>query len=204
MTPGIKSTAVGTWAKYLYKNRPSGIAYYENESLPKTSQVVYLKNYHVGGTPQLAENIGINWKAPKLWFFEINLSLFEDAYVDLAPIKRTQAITDITLTGNSESEVMENYNNAVNQLKHQDKLNGGLMLNVSIGKLIYLDRKNSLSINVTLNNITNNKNLQTGGYEQGRLPLSNGKIDTSNLNKYPNKYYYAQGFNVFANVGYRF
>ena len=204
ITPEIKITAVGTWAKYLYKNRPTGITNYENGSLPDTSQVVYLKNYHVGGTPQLAGNIGINWKAPKLWFFEINLSLFEDAYVDLAPIKRTQAITDITLTGNSESEVMENYNNAVNQLKHQDKLNGGLMLNVSIGKLIYLDRKNSLSINVTLNNITNNKNLQTGGYEQGRLPLSNGKIDTSNLNKYPNKYYYSQGFNVFANVGYRF
>ena len=73
------------------------------------------------------------------------------------------------------------------------------MLNLSVGKLIYLDRKNSLSINVTLSNITNNKNLQTGGYEQGRFDFSN-----FDENKYPNKYYYAQGINVFANVGYKF
>ena len=204
ITPEVKVTFAGTVAKYQYRNRPTGITNYENGSLPDTTQTVYLKNYNVGGTPQLAGNIGVNWKAPKLWFFDLNLSLFDRAYVDLAPIKRTQLITDIEIQGNNEKEMLDNYNNAVDQLKHQQKLKGGLMLNLSIGKLIYLDRRNSLSINVTVNNITNNTKLQTGGYEQGRLPLSNGKIDVSNLNKYPNKYYYAQGINVFANVGYRF
>ena len=197
--PDVKLTAVGTVSRYQYKNNPTGTTNYENGILPDTTQTVYLKNFYVGGSPQIAWNFGVSWKAPKLWFFDLNVSIFEQSYVTISPIKRTAQAAEFPLEGNSVSEMMDYYHSKIKAITHQQKLKGGAMLNLSVGKLIYLDRKNSLSINVTLSNITNNKNLQTGGYEQGRFDFSN-----FDENKYPNKYYYAQGINVFANVGYKF
>ena len=70
---------------------------------------------------------------------------------------------------------------------------------MSIGHVIYLNRRASLNFNLSLNNLLNNTNIQTGGYQQGRFDYKN--FTTS---KYPNKYYYAQGFKMFLNVGVRF
>ena len=53
-------------------------------------------------------------------------------------------------------------------------------------------------------NVLNNRGVRTGGYEQGRLPMTNEGMDLANLNKFPPKFYYMQGLNVFLNVGYKF
>ena len=42
------------------------------------------------------------------------------------------------------------------------------MLDLSIGKYIRLQKRPRLSINLTLNNVTNNTDMKTGGYEQNR------------------------------------
>ena len=70
---------------------------------------------------------------------------------------------------------------------------------MSIGKLIYLSRSSSLNINLNLSNLLDNKNIQTGGYQQGRFDYKN-----YDMSKYPNKYYYAQGFKMYLNLGVRF
>ena len=45
----------------------------------------------------------------------------------------------------------------------------------------------------------------TGGFQQGRMPmLDETSLDMENLNRFPNKYYYAWGFNMFLNLGFRF
>ena len=49
--------------------------------------------------------------------------------------------------------------------------------------------------------------MKTGGYQQARIPVTTDSakpIDINALGKFPNKYYYAQGFNFFINLGYRF
>ena len=73
------------------------------------------------------------------------------------------------------------------------------MLNLSIGKLIYLNRSASLNVNLNIDNVLNNKNIQTGGYQQGRFDYTN-----YTTTRYPNKYYYAQGIKVYFTVGVRF
>ena len=199
LTPSLTASAVATFAQYQYKNRPTGITSYENGSRADTTQTVYMKNYHVGGTPQQAFNIGLDWTAPNRWFFDVNLSWFDQAYVDPSPIRRTAAAMAFTPEGSTAAEIQKNYEERAHEIAHQDKLNGGFILNASIGKLIYLTRSSSMNINLSLSNILNNRNLQTGGYEQGRFDFTN-----FNVNKYPNKYYYAQGFNLFLNVGFKF
>ena len=73
------------------------------------------------------------------------------------------------------------------------------MIDASIGHVIYLNRRASLNINLNLNNILDNRNIMTGGYQQGRFDYKN-----FSTGKFPNKYYYAQGFKMFLNLGVRF
>ena len=81
--------------------------------------------------------------------------------------------------------------------------------------MLYLKGGRALNINLSISNITNNTGMKTGGYQTGRIPTVNrvsatpGQQDTdifvsSNVQKYPAKYYYAWGTNFFLNIGYRF
>ena len=67
---------------------------YENGMMPDTATTVYLKNYHIGGTPQTAVNIGIDRAAPHSWFFGINASYMGNAYVNLTPV-RHEALSNL-------------------------------------------------------------------------------------------------------------
>ena len=86
------------------------------------------------------------------------------------------------------------------------------LIDASIGKLIYLPNRQSISINLSITNLTNNTHFKTGGYQQARLPrgVRQGEKDyqnsviTANAWKYPSKYYYAWGANFFLNVTYKF
>lgn len=93
----------------------------------------------------------------------------------------------------------------------QEKCKGGWMFDASIGKSIRFHNSSVLSINLQLQNIGNNTNLKTGGYEQNRddnyYTLSSnpkiGKQKTYIFSKNP-KYYYANSFNYYLNISYRF
>ena len=194
VTPAITITFAGTWARYQYKNRPTGTRSYENGMMPDTTQVVYLKNFYVGGTPQTAFNLGIDWAAPKSWFFNINGSWMGNAYVNLSPI-RHEALPNLWQVVNTYEELVSK----MEELATQDKLNNAFVLNASIGKVININRKVSLNLNLNVDNILNNRKIMTYGYQQGRFDYTN-----YNLGKYPNRYFYAQGIKVFFNVGVRF
>lgn len=194
ITPSITATAAGTVSSYRYKNNPTGVRSYENGMAPDTATTVYLKNHHIGGTPQTAFNIGIDWAAPKMWFFNINASWMGDSYVNLSPV-RHEVIPNLWNKYPEQAELEA----ANREISADDKLNDAFVLNASIGKLIYINRKMSLNINVNVDNILNKKNIMTYGYQQGRFDYS----DFNGL-KYPNKYYFSQGIKVFVNVGLRF
>ena len=194
VTPSITVSAAGTYSRYQYKNRPTGTRSYENGMSPDTVTTVYLKNFYVGGTPQQAYNIGIDWAAPGMWFFNINASWMGDSYVDLSPV-RHESMSDLWKFVDSEEEL----NQKVAEISTQEKLKDVFVLNFSIGKLIYLNRSASMNINLNVDNVLNNKKICTGGYQQGRFDYTN-----FNVGKYPNKYYHGQGIKVFVNVGFKF
>ena len=86
------------------------------------------------------------------------------------------------------------------------------LVDVSVGKLIYLPKRQSLSINLSVSNVTNNTHFKTGGYQQARLPRAvrqgekdyHNSVITANAWKFPSKYYYAWGVNFFLTVTYKF
>lgn len=194
ITPSITLSFAGTVAQYQYTNNPMGTRSYENGLREDMTQQVFLKNYYLGGTPQKAANLGIDWAAPGSWFFNINGSWMGDAYVNLSPI-RHEALPDLW----EKYPNVDDLTAAVESLADQDKLKDAFVLNASIGKVLYINRKVSMNFNLNVDNILNNRKIQTYGYQQGRFDYTN-----YDAQKYPNKYFYAQGIKVYLNVGVRF
>ena len=141
-----------------------------------------------------------------------------------------QTTDNMQLRVNVDGEGMANYenaeldNNGVPVLKYpysimtmQENLSATnplyrFIIDASVGKLIYLKNRQSVSINLSITNLTNNTHFKTGGYQQARLPraVRQGEKDyqnsliTANAWKYPSKYYYAWGINFFLTVTYKF
>ena len=86
-------------------------------------------------------------------------------------------------------------------------MKGGFLLDASVGKVLYFNKRaQSLNINLSLNNLLNNTSMVTGGYQQSRLSRNNKSAVKAiePIDKFPNRYYYAWGFNMFLNVAFKF
>ena len=188
-------SAAGTYADYRYTSNSLGTMSFENGAQEDKVDSVYTKNLKTNTGPQMAFNVTLDYFHPKMWFADITLNYFDNNYLDFAPSRFSK--TNVAKYTTDEMK---------QSLGTQEKLNGGFLLDASVGKLIYLKDRRSLNLNLSLSNMLNNTNMITGGYQQGRLPIDSDTkaIDPSRLNYFPNKYYYAWGFNLFLNVGYKF
>ena len=196
LSPSLTVSGAANIARYQYKNNPFGTRSYENGSEADVTNQVYLKNYYVAGTPQECYSMAFNWAGPHQWYVELNGAWMNRSFVSMSPI-RHEAQTEFFFLADTEEEIME----LIKDFSAQDKLNEALVFNASIGHVIYINRTASFNINLNLNNILDNRNIQTGGYQQGRTD-TNDYTNTST--KFPNKYYYGQGFKMFLNLGLRF
>ncbi|MCW5917508.1 MAG: hypothetical protein KIS82_09205, partial [Ferruginibacter sp.] len=62
-----------------------------------------------------------------------------------------------------------------------------------------MKKRTYLVFNVGVSNILNNKDIVSGGYEQLRFDFAE-----KNVNKFPDKQFFAYGTNFFASIGLRF
>jgi len=190
---------------------------------------VIAKDMHVNGTPLTALSVGANYNING-WFFEATLNYYDRVYVDFSEYRRlSNVLTEYTATSvNSEGEYVysggtlaemkaafdesgeggifydQNGNVVETIAPEQEKFDGGFMLDLSIGRYIRLKGGKSLSINLSLNNVTNNRNMRTGGFEQNRDDFYNTGVARNYVFSKNSKYYYANGFNAFLNIGFKF
>lgn len=188
----LSVSAVGTLARYQYKNDPWGVRSIENGSMDDVVRRVYIKNYYVGGTPQQAVSLAVNYNVSR-WFFEVNAQWFGDSYFELSPT-RHEEMPGLWKFCFSEEE----YAQRRDEITHQDRLNNEWVVNLSVGKVIYT-KFGSLNFNLSVNNLLNNRNIQTSGWQEGKFDYTNYDV-----NKFRNKVWYAQGLRVFLNFGIRF
>lgn len=194
ITPSITATFAGMYSRFQYKNNPQGTRSFENGMYADTTQTVYLKNYYVGSTPQYCANIGVDYAAPKNWYFNVNMTWQGDAYVNLAP-RYHEVLPNIYQDLGAEAA------DRIKELSIQEKIKNAYSLNASIGKALYL-KKVTLNFNLNLTNITNNKDIATYAYQQGRMKTSS--VGAYDRNYFPTRFNYAQGFRMYLNVGVRF
>ena len=152
----------------------------------------YQKHY-VPSTPQLAADLGLNYRTNSYWFFELHGQYFANSYLDMNPLYRTDMITagpDGIVTPVE-----------IDDLTAQERFEPVFQLNASIGKSWYIDRKYNFGFSLNLQNLTNHRAVKTGGYEGTRL------IDSKTMERYykfDSKYFYMQGFNYMLNLYFRF
>ncbi|MBR1681948.1 MAG: TonB-dependent receptor [Bacteroidaceae bacterium] len=189
---------------------------------------VYAEGMHMNGTPLTALNIGVNYNI-KGWYLGLDLNYYDRVYLGFSQYRRlSNVMAQYVASGVDEkgrhlfpdvdAETLKNeggilYDQQGNIIHaysaKQEKFDGGFMLDASIGHSFYLRHGRSLNVNLSLSNLLNNTNMRTSGYEQNRddnyynLDGSVGESKAYKFSKNP-KYYYAQGFNFFLNIGFRF
>jgi len=205
-----------------------------NWTNPVTKQAMPLQviaeGMRVNGTPLTALNVGLKYNK-NYWFFEVNANYYDRVYIGFSPYRRlTNIVGNHTPSVNGDGNlvyavtaaelaeqggVLFTNEGAVRKCyaPDQEKGKGGLMIDASIGKSIRLRHGKTMSINLQGQNLTNNTNLKTGGYEQNRDDSyyntygtgdgSKGMDKAYKFSKNP-KYYYANAINFFLNVGYKF
>lgn len=234
VTSALSFSLTGTYGEAEYVNNPYAQLAYEgmNSSTisslnkwtnPVTGEAMPLyvvaKGMRVNGTPLTAVSLGVNYNVNG-WFFEANLNYYDRVYIDFSEYRRlsnrlnnyTSTSADKPTYDLTEAELHEkggilfaaNGDFVEAYSPKQEKAKGGFMLDASIGKYIRLKKGKSLSINLTLQNLTNNRNLKTGGYEQNRDDLYTTGVARSYRFSKNSKYYYANAFNAFLNLGFKF
>ena len=202
---------------------------------------VLIKGLHVATGPQLNSSLKLSFFHPKMWFADITVNYFDWSYLDYAPARRMKGLftgqradesvvngwygdtyTNAFLKDEQGEVIYDQYGVPTlkypySLLSNQEMLTASnplhrFLVDVSLGKLIYLKNRQSISINLTVNNILNNTHFKTGGYQQARLPRqtrqgvadSENSVISPNAWKFPAKYYYAWGTNFYLNIQYKF
>ena len=184
---GLSVNAVAAYGQHLYTSRPSATVYVNNSAeVLASDKTIYLINYKVGGMPQSAYSAGIKYSGKKYWFAGANFNYFADIYLDPNPDRRTEE----ALAGLVENDPQ------VHEIIDQTRLENGYSVSLFAGKSFKINDY-FLNINVNINNLTNNRDFVTGGFEQLRY-------DPMNIGKFPPKVGYMYGINYFVMATLRF
>ena len=170
----------------------------DQQQLANDKTTIYMDGAKIGGSPLTALSVGVDYNV-KGWYLSASLNYYDRIFVSPSLYARMENIAKIDggydANGNPTSTI---------NIPSQFKGDGGFMLDASIGKSIRLNGGKQLNINLSLNNILNNENMVTGGYEQNRGDLNeDNEKRTYVFSKNP-FLYYASAFNAYLNIGLRF
>ena len=216
---GLALEGALSWGDYVYTSTPNVIQTIDNDGevvLDATvpywaSHNTYKKNadgtyvvsngknvvdkkvrHYVPSTPQIAASLGLDY-SNNYWFAGIDLQYFDKMYLDMNPLYRTSMA--VNGPDNKWTAAEEEY------MAAQEKFPRAFVLNANLGKSWYIKRKYNVGFSLQVNNILNNTNVRTGGYEQTRL------IDSEDFKRYyrfDSKYFYMMGTNYMLTVWFRF
>jgi len=186
VTTTLKINLAAALGSYKYISRPSVTVTKDNsDSIFTYNQSVYIKNFYISNTPQTAAMIGVNYASPKSWYLGASISYFGDTYIDYNPERRTAEMVDPS-----------NPSNAL--ITEQSSVPSAYLVDASIGKSWRI-KKYFINLNFQVANVLDKTDFKTGGYEQLRYSgLS------SDITKFPSRYYYAFGRTYYLSLGFRF
>ena len=198
ITSSLSINALASVGDAKYTDHANGFLISENEKVVD-NDIVYMKGVRADGTPLTAVSLGIDYNVSG-WYLSANVNYYDRIYIDASKFAR---LADVV-----KDPVVDANGNMVLNIPNQYQGKGGFMVDASIGKSISLRGGKKLNLNLSLNNILNNTNMITGGYEQNRADIRYNKDESTSERAYQfskNPYlYYANAFNFYLNIGFRF
>ena len=151
------------------------------------------QKHYVPSTPQTAASLGLSYNY-NYWFIDADVEYFDRAYLDMNPLYRT----DFAVAG------LDNFitDEEVLYMTTQEKFKAAWLLNFSVGKSWYIQRKYQIGISANVKNLLNNKSVKTGGYEQTRMV--DNTATKERYYRFDSKYFYMAGTNYMINLYFRF
>ena len=193
--------ALGTYSEAKYTDNTD--VYWMSSTTGKINEeICHNKGMRQSGTPLAAASLGVNYRINR-WYLNLTGNYYDRIYLSYSTNMRYE--NNLKNAGRFHAGEYD--------VPEQAKGNGGFMLDASIGRQFFVWH-NPLSVNLQLCNLTNRRNITTGGYEQSRSNYSVTETEgsgtevttsprTYNFEKNAKKFY-AQGFNFMLNLNYRF
>ena len=190
---------------YVYTSNPhmtqtvdnSATVVMDNVLVPYWKETVTLEGkktqHYVAGTPQIAASLGLAYNY-NYWFIDADVEYFGESYLDMNPLYRT----DYAVAGPDNNMT----NEEIEYMTAQEKFDPAVLVNLSVGKSWYIQRKYQLGFSLNVKNILNNKDVKTGGYEQTRIV--DNTVAKERFYRFDPKYFYMAGTNYMLNVYFRF
>jgi len=188
----LTANVAGSVGAYQYNSRPRSLFTADNEALnpdiiAADDSEIFIKNYYLPGV-QNAGSIGLEYRSPKFWFINVNGNFFNNINIDLFPERRTNAAVEgIVLPDNQELS---------SSIIDQTELSDQFALNLFAGKS-WRVKKTTIQFSISVNNILNNKEFVTGGFEQFRYRDRQPEV-------FPERLFYAWGTNYSAGITLRY
>jgi hypothetical protein len=201
VTSTITLNAAAALGRYYYDSKQSAVITVDNSASVLGQQIIYAENFRVPSTPMEAYSLGATYRSPKFWFISLTGNYFDESYLSFNPLRRTYDALKFVAPGTP------GYNDIFNQTKFDSQYTldffGGyswkLPRDFEVSK-----KPTYLVFNLGVNNILDNKDIVTGGFEQLRFDAQTSSSDPVSTGKFPAKLYYAYGLNFFASVTLRF
>lgn len=189
---GLSLKGAVSWGQYTYDSNPDYVQIQDNSGEVKNAGKVYWRDKRVESTPQLAANAGLNYRGPKNVYAAVDFNYFDRMYLSMSPLYRTDAVLTPGMTPGETA-----------RLRRQERFGSACVMNASIGKNWYIKRKFTLGFSLNAENLLNDRDIKTGGYEQIRL-LKNKEASTLTYEPFDAKYFYMFGTTYYLNVYFRF
>lgn len=179
----------GSFYQLYYRGRPIGKLYGDNTEILLATESLRIDGYRIGGSPQQALHLGISYRSPTGWMASVSVNHTSNHWVSLHYLKRT--ITNQSLM-DSTTNIFSRW---LAQEKLPDLLNIHLMLGYTF-RVVNRSSQRSPSVRIFLSarNLPNAFFISSG-YEQQRIAA-----DVSQLNLFPNKYFFTPGSYLSVNL----
>ena len=213
---GISFQGAANYGDYRYTSNPNFVQIIDNSAEVVLEDKVNWKNFFVESTPQIAVNVGLDYRGSNNWFASVNFNYYDKLYLSMNPAYRTnnavKSYVNILANTNATEESVVWALTNIENMRRQEDLGHAYTLSASVGKNFYIKRIYMLGFSLEAKNILNNQNIKTGGYEQMRMRRTrgyNGNASGSNpaesyYSRFDSKYFYMLGTNYFLNLYFRF
>ncbi|MEC5394143.1 TonB-dependent receptor [Bergeyella sp. RCAD1439] len=217
VSPTLNIIAAGSYGEYTYENNPNLYLTLDSDLYARGFESLgqaNIKGYKVAGTPQKAASLGFRYNSPKFWWFGASANYLADQFLSFSSIIRSASFYTNPLTGDpyaayadpfSGTAIPEATPENVAALVKQTKFDDQFMINANVGKSFRFG-KYRMGVSLSVNNVLNNRNYVTGGFEQGRK--SNFRefyLESQRETPYFGpRLWYDRGRTYFANVYLRF
>lgn len=197
---GLTATFAGNFGKYTYNSQPNALVTKNNSAdVIYPSQKTYLKNYNVGGQPQLATTLGLRYVGKQYWSVGINFNYFDWMWVTVNPIRRTADAVDLVPENSAKWHEILDQEKLKGQFTMDLNANYSWNLGRQFKKLAKTGHNYYLNFNASINNLTNNRKFIIRGQEQLRFDYNE-----KNVQKFASRYQYMTGIGFYLSVNFRF